>query len=155
VPADEHDVADHRLPYLTSNDWALIGAKAHRRVFKLGEEIIRQGSLGDRIFILRSGEASVEIAVTSKRTVLARLVPGDVCGEIAFLERGKTTAAVVARDTEVEVDEITYGDLRETFEAFPRLATRFYHSLALVLARRLEQTSRQLAGEMAATDRQS
>ena len=140
-------MANHRLPYLTAADWALISAKSKRRVFKRGEEIIRQGSVGDRIFILRSGEASVEIAVTSKGTVVAHLRSGDICGEMAFLERGKTTAAVVAQDAEVEVDEITYSELRDTFEALPRLASRFYHSLAVVLARRLEFTSRELAND--------
>lgn len=146
-------MANQRLRYLTSNDWSLINAKARRRVFKLGEEIIHQGSLGDSVFILRSGEASVELAVTSKRSVLATLGPDDVCGDMAFLERGKATATVVARDTEVKADEISGADLREIFEAFPRLGSRFYLSLAVVLAQRLRHTSRELAREMGAADR--
>jgi CRP-like cAMP-binding protein len=147
-------VANQRLRYLTSNDWSLINARARRRVFKLGEEIIHQGSLGDSIFILRRGEASVELAVTSKRSVLATLGPDDICGDMAFLERGKATATVVARDAEVEADEISASDLREIFEAFPRLGSRFYLSLAIVLAQRLRNTSRELAREMVTSDRQ-
>ncbi|HTS36212.1 MAG TPA: cyclic nucleotide-binding domain-containing protein [Candidatus Solibacter sp.] len=147
-------MANQRLRYLTSNDWSLINARARRRVFKLGEEIIHQGSLGDSIFILRRGEASVELAVTSKRSVLATLGPDDICGDMAFLERGKATATVVARDAEVEADEISASDLREIFEAFPRLGSRFYLSLAIVLAQRLRNTSRELAREMVTSDRQ-
>jgi CRP-like cAMP-binding protein len=72
---------------------------------------------------------------------------------MAFLTRGKATAAVVAKDEPVEADEIEEAALRETFEAFPGLASRFYQSLAAVLARRLRDTSRALAREMTMRDR--
>jgi hypothetical protein len=52
----------------------------------------------------------------------------------------------------VEVDEINARELREMFEAFPRLASRFYLSLALLLSQRLKETSRELAREMALHD---
>jgi len=60
---------------------------------------------------------------------------------------------VVANDTEVEADEIRADDLRELFEAFPRLASRFYLSLAVILARRLRDTSRELAKALAMVER--
>jgi len=148
-------VAHNGLAHLTVNDWALLAAKLHRRTYKLGEEIIREGSFGDRICIIRSGEASVELAGTGKRAVLTTLGPDDICGDMAFLERGRTTASVVARDIEVQVDEILATDLRDIFEAFPRFAYRFYLSLAVVLTRRLRETSKTLATEMMASDRRS
>jgi CRP-like cAMP-binding protein len=146
-------VAHNRLRYLTSNDWALMNARMHRRSFRLGEEIIREGSLGDRIYFLRSGEAAVELAGTSTRSIVAKLGPEDICGDMAFLERGVATAAVIAKSEKVETDEITWQDLRDIFHAFPRLASRFYLSLALVLARRLRETSRVLAREMSKSER--
>jgi extracellular factor (EF) 3-hydroxypalmitic acid methyl ester biosynthesis protein len=151
--ADTNRVANNRLEYLTPNDWTLLNAKARRRSFKLGEEIIQEGSFGDSIFVIREGTASVELAGSSSRSIVATLGRDDICGDMAFLERGKTTAAVVAKDVGVEVDEITADDLRDLFEAFPRLAFRFYRSLAVVLARRLHDTSRELAREMALRDR--
>jgi hypothetical protein len=72
---------------------------------------------------------------------------------MAFLEVGKATAAVIAKDEEVEVDEIKAIDLWEIMEAFPRLASRFYRSLALVLVQRLRVTTGELAREMALRDR--
>ncbi|MGD0569996.1 MAG: cyclic nucleotide-binding domain-containing protein [Candidatus Sulfotelmatobacter sp.] len=143
----------NRLQYLSPNDWTLIKAKSVNRTFKLGEEIIQQGALSENIFIIRKGEASVELAGTNSRAILATLAPGDICGEIAFLEKGRATAAVVAKDEEVVVDEINAGELREIFEAFPRLASRFYLSVSLILAQRLKDTSRELAREMALRDR--
>jgi CRP-like cAMP-binding protein len=143
----------NRLQYLSANDWNLIKAKSVRRTFKLGEEIIQQGALSESIFIIHRGEASVELAGTSSRAIVATLGAEDICGDIAFLERGRASAAVVAKDAEVEVDEISAHELREIFEAFPRLASRFYLSLALILAQRLKDTSRELAREMALRDR--
>jgi CRP-like cAMP-binding protein len=145
-------MAGNRLQFLTENDWVLIQASATRRTFKLGEEIIRQGNWGDNLYVIRRGEASVELAGTGARAIVASLGVNDVCGEIAFLERDKASAAVVAKDLEVEVDEISAQELRKILEAFPRLAARFYQSLALVVAQRLKTTSRELAREMALRD---
>jgi extracellular factor (EF) 3-hydroxypalmitic acid methyl ester biosynthesis protein len=145
-------MAGNRLQFLTENDWVLIQAKATRRTYKLGEAIIQQGNWGDSIYVIRRGEASVELAGTGTRAIVATLGPEDVCGEIAFLERDKASAAVVAKDLEVEVDEIGAHELRKILEAFPRLASRFYQSLALVVAQRLKTTSRELAREMTLRD---
>jgi CRP-like cAMP-binding protein len=146
-------MAGNRLQYLTADDWVLLQAKAVRRTFRLGDEIIHQGAWGDSLHIIRRGEATVELAGTGSRAIVARLGPEDVCGDMAFLEQGKATAAVIAADEEVEVDEINAHELRALLEAFPRLASRFYRSLALVLVERLKATSRELAREMALRDR--
>jgi CRP-like cAMP-binding protein len=146
-------MAGDRLRYLTPNDWVLLRAKTARHTFKLGETIIRQGDWGGSIFIIRRGEASVELAGTGSRAIVAGLGPEDICGDMAFLEQSKATAAVVAKDEEVEVEEIEAHALREILEAFPGLASRFYRSLALVLVRRLKATNEELAREMALRDR--
>jgi CRP-like cAMP-binding protein len=148
-------VAHNRLAYLTANDWTILNTSLHRRTFTLGDEIIHQGSFGDRIFIIRQGEASVELTGTTNHVIVATLGPDDICGDMAFLERGRSTASVIARDVDVQVDEIMAGDLREIFEAFPRLGYRFYLSLSVILARRLRDTSRALAAEMIAAERRS
>jgi len=145
-------MAGNRLQYLSPNDWTLIKAKAVQRTYKLGEEIIKQGAMPESIFIIRRGEASVEVTGTDSRAMVAVLGADDICGDIAFLEKGRATAAVIAKDDEVEVDEINSQELREIFEAFPRLASRFYLSLALILAKRLKDTSRELAREISRRD---
>jgi CRP-like cAMP-binding protein len=151
--ADDIGMTGNRLRYLTADDWVLIQAKAVRRIFKLGDEIIRQGAWGDSIYIIRRGEACVELAGTGSRAIVAALGPEDICGDMAFLEKGKATAAVIAKDEEVEVDEVDAHELREILEAFPRLASRFYRSLALVLVQRLRATTGELAREMTLRDR--
>jgi CRP/FNR family transcriptional regulator, cyclic AMP receptor protein len=142
-------MANNRLLYLTANDWVLITAKAKRLTFHLGEEIIKEGALGNTIYVIRSGEASVELTGKESRTVVAKLEREDICGDMAFLEKSAATAAVVAKDEVVEVDAIRADDLRQLFESFPGMGARFYRSLAVVLARRLRETSKQLAREKA------
>ena len=151
--SDITHMAGNGLHYLTKNDWVLINARTKRRIFQLGEEIIQEGGHGEAIFIIRSGEASVEVAGTKSRSVVASLGPDDICGDMAFLEKSQATAAVIAKEERVEADEIRAEELRKLFEAFPSLAYRFYRSLAVVLAHRLRDTSKDLAREMAARDR--
>jgi CRP-like cAMP-binding protein len=146
-------MAGSRLQYLTSNDWVLLQAKATRRTFKLGDEIIHQGEYSKGIYIIRRGEASVQLAASGSRSILASLGPDDICGEMSFLEQSKATAAVIASEVEVEADEVTAPELRAMFVAFPGLASRFYLSLAVILAQRLRVTSKELAREMSLRDR--
>lgn len=58
-----------------------------------GEEVVRQGEVGDRYFVIEAGE----VDVLGDRTVVARLGPGEGFGEIALLRRTPRTATVVAR----------------------------------------------------------
>jgi CRP-like cAMP-binding protein len=146
-------MAGNGLNHLTSNDWVLIQAKTMRRTFKLGEEIIREGEWVHSLYFIRSGEASVELAGTGSRAIVASLGPNDICGEISFLQQCKATAAVIASEEEVEVEEIHVEELRKILDAFPRLASRFYLSLAALLAQRLKEASRELAREMTLRDR--
>ena len=153
--SDVMGMAGNRLHFLTANDWVLIQARTTQRIFKLGDEIIKQGETSKGICIIRRGEASVELAGSGSRSILALLGPDDVCGEIAFLEQGAATASVIAREEEVEVDNIEARELKGMLEAFPGLASRFYLSLAVVLAQRLRVTSKELAREIELRDRRS
>jgi CRP-like cAMP-binding protein len=138
-------MARNRLLYLTTNDWVLITAKAKRLTFRLGEQIIKEGSVGDTLYVVRRGSASVELTGTGSRTVVAELEVEDICGDMDFIEKSTATASVIAKEDRVEVDAIQASALSQIFEAFPGLAYRFYRSLAVVLARRLKETSLQLA----------
>ncbi|MGA7360311.1 MAG: cyclic nucleotide-binding domain-containing protein, partial [Candidatus Sulfotelmatobacter sp.] len=100
------------LQELTRNDWTLIESKAKRINFNLGQEIIKEGDRVDHLYVLCSGSASVELSGTTSKSVIAILVSGDVCGEMAFLGDSRATAAVVAKE-EMEVDAIWADDLRQ------------------------------------------
>ena len=134
----------HALQYLSPNDWTLLSNKAERLKFHLGEEIIRAGSHIDYIYIIRSGSAWVELPTAHATTTLAVLEEGDVCGELAFLGDGTATAAVIAKDVDVEVDAIRVHDLHALCQEMPGFGLRMFHSLAGSLAQRLKNTSAEL-----------
>ena len=127
--------AKNGLVYLTPNDWALIADKAVRRQFKAGESIVQRERRTHGIFLIVKGTASVQIA--SQPTVV-EIGPGQICGEISFLDELPATANVVAKES-VEAYYMDRASLQSMFELFPHLGSRFYHSLAAILSRRLRE----------------
>ncbi len=127
--------AKNGLVYLTANDWTLIADKAVRRQFKPGEPIVQQGKRTHGLFLLLKGTALVQIA--ARGTSLA-IHPGEACGEISFLDELPATANVMA-DGAVEAYYLDRPTLQSMFELFPHLGSRFYHSLAAILSRRLRE----------------
>jgi CRP-like cAMP-binding protein len=140
-------MAGNSLQDLTQNDWTLIESKATRMTFAPGQEIIHEAARIEHLYVIRRGSAAVELAGTTSRSVIATLLSGDVCGEMAFLGSGRATAAVVAKE-EVEVDAVYVDDMRQIVHAFPGFGMRFYRSLAVILVERLRQTSRELQREI-------
>jgi hypothetical protein len=55
----------------------------------------------------------------------------------------------VYAEKETEVDVLDLAVIEEMFANFPHLEARFYKSLALLLSRRLRQTSAELAKSLA------
>ncbi len=123
------------LVYLTANDWALISDKATRRTFKAGETLVQRDRRTHGVYVLLSGTATVEIA---SQAASREIGPGEIFGEISFLDELPATANVVAKDA-VEALFLDRATLQSLFELFPHLGSRFFHSLAAILSRRLRQ----------------
>ena len=126
--------ASNRLEYLTPNDWTLIVDRAKRTPFRKGDVLIQQGKQTKTVYVLVQGRAKVE----SSKAVIAHIGPGQVCGEMAFLENGAASATVTAEDNG-EACAIEWKALSDLFELFPHLGSRFYRSLAVNLSRRLRE----------------
>ena len=122
------------LVYLTANDWALISDKAIRRTFKPGEQFVERDRRTHGVYVLLSGTAVVEIPSQGSREI----GPGEVCGEISFLDELPATANVVAKES-VEAFFLDGATLASLFELFPHLGSRFFHSLAAILSWRLRE----------------
>jgi len=127
--------AKRGLIFLTANDWTLIADKAVRKQWKPGEVLIRKGQSNHGIYILLRGAASVEIPPQKKKVVIDA---GEICGEISFLDELPATITVTAHE-ELEAYFLDRATLQKLFELFPHLGSRFYHSLASGLARRLRE----------------
>ncbi len=134
----QHDLsvlssAKNGLVYLTLNDWALVADKAARMQFKARDPIIHKGRRTHGLYLLLSGTAAVQLPPTGNGPAIG---PGEVCGEISFLDDLPATADVVAQEP-VEAYYLDRPTLQSLFELFPHLGSRFYHSLASSLSRRL------------------
>jgi CRP-like cAMP-binding protein len=127
--------AKQGLQYLTPNDWALIADKAARLQFKAGDSIVQQGKRTHGVYLLLKGTASVQVPVQG---TIPAIGPGEVCGEISYLDELPATANVVAKEA-VEAYYLDRTTLQSLFELFPHLGSRFYRSLASILSRRLRE----------------
>lgn len=123
------------LLYLTPNDWTLIADKAARMCFKAGDAIVQKGKRTHGVYVLLKGSASVQLAGRDKSPAIG---PGEVCGEISFIDELPATADVIAQEA-VEAFYMDRPMLQSLFELFPHLGSRFYRSLASSLSRRLRE----------------
>jgi len=140
--------AKNGLNYLTANDWTLISDKASRMQFRPGDQFVHRGKRTQGIYLLLKGTAFVQIAAYGKPREIG---PGDVCGEISFLDELPATADVVANET-VSAYYLDRPTLQSLFELFPHLGSRFYRSLASILSRRLRELIDRPAPVKEATD---
>jgi CRP-like cAMP-binding protein len=140
VVAQEKPATSSPLDFVTTNDWILIKAGARQVKVAPGDSLIVQDSPGGVMYLLRSGSARI----VANGATLAHLGPGQICGEIAFLDNELSSATVIAEET-VEADAIEWAELHRIFRMFPHVGSRFYQSLAVLLSRRLRETSGRLA----------
>jgi CRP-like cAMP-binding protein len=124
----------HGLVYLTANDWALVADKASRVHFKEGSILIQKGKRANGVYLLLKGSVRVVIPSQASRT----LGPGEICGEMSFLEDSAASASVIA-EGDVEAYHLDRPTLQSLFELFPHLGSRFYRSLAMNLSHRLRE----------------
>jgi CRP-like cAMP-binding protein len=124
----------HGLVYLTSNDWALVVDKANRVQFKEGTILIQKGKRANGVYLLLKGSARVVIPSQASRI----LGPGEICGEMSFLEDSPASASVIA-EGDVEAYHLDRSALQSLFELYPHLGSRFYRSLATNLSHRLRE----------------
>jgi CRP-like cAMP-binding protein len=128
----------NRLEYLNSEDWALLVDKAEVLAFAKDEVIIQAGVRPRQLFFIVRGKALIESARGLK---FAEVSEGDICGEMSFLEDTIAAARVVAEEN-VETVAIEWTTLHQLFQQHPHIGSRFFHSLALNLSRRLRRQLR-------------
>ena len=125
--------AKNGLTYLTVNDWTLLADKASRVHFKKGDVLVKRGKATNGVYLLLKGSAKVQLA---SQPIPRTIGPGEICGEMSFLEDTAASADVLA-DENVEAYHLDHPTLHGLFELFPHLGSRFYRSLATNLSRRL------------------
>ena len=121
---------------LTDVERDALTAAATLRRGKAGEQIIRQGKVLDRMFIILEGQA--EVWVNGKH--VATLSGQPLVGEIEFLDMLPATADVLLLQ-ETDLIELNYAALTGLMEKQPRLGYVLMREIARIEARRLRETA--------------
>ena len=104
------------------------------RSFRSGEVVFRQGDVGDRIYVVKSGDVEVVREDPEKGEVLlARLGKGAYFGEMALLTDAPRNASVRAVG-DVTTLAIARDDFHSLFSSIPA----FEHSIRQVLKERAQ-----------------
>jgi len=119
-------------------DWLVPRAVSHR--VKKGTVLFCKGDTGSKLYVVCAG--AVRISATSEQgsyAIFNMIAPGDIFGEIAFLDRGPRTAdAVVVENGEVMAIE------RRDFILLLRERPEVSMRLIEILCSRLRRTSEQV-----------
>ncbi len=141
-PIDKRSLLrDH--PFFKGLDEAVIDwlvPRALSRKLKKGSVLFRKGDAGTKLYAVCAG--AIRISCTSEQgndVILNLIIPGDIFGEISFLDRGSRTAdAVVIEDSEVM--EIDRQDFSQLMREYPEVSMR----LIDILCSRVRRTSEQV-----------
>jgi CRP-like cAMP-binding protein len=125
-------------------NWLVSNGKA--RQISAGTVIIQQGAPVDSVFIVIDGQ----LLVYTGSVEIARLLAGEIVGEISFVDLRPPSASVKAA-VDSQVLAIDKALLRAKLQKDLGFASRFYLSLATFLADRLRvATARLSAGQQGA-----
>ena len=100
-----------------------------------GDVIIEEGSKGSWIYVILEGSAKVKKRTPKGMITIDILREGEVFGEMAFLEGGKSprSASIIAAEGQVKVGLLDTQKLIDDYEAVPSELRTLIGSLMLKL----------------------
>jgi CRP-like cAMP-binding protein len=115
-----------------------------------GNIIIHQDSLGQALYILKEGAATVRRRdpVTGVEKELATLLQGELIGEMSLIDDHLASADVVAKG-DVELLVIPRRDFEKLIASNDKLAIKVYRCFCAALSDRLRKANQKLAEERA------
>ena len=105
-----------------------------------GEIIVRQGDVGDRMFVIQKGRAQVLVEKDGQETPIRVAQEGELIGEMAIFERHVRSATVRALG-EVRVLTVDKKNFLKRIHEDPSLAFRVVQTMS----RRVRELSDELA----------
>ena len=118
----------------------LLAFTSERLSFMSGDEVCRQGDVGDAAYIILDGDADVMVDARGGPVRVASVGRNDIIGEIAILCDVPRTATVVAR-TDLETLRISKDHFFQLVKQFPQIGVEVMHELA----QRLHHTTQSLS----------
>lgn len=117
-------------------DW--LGRNGTTRYVHSGTVLIHEGSTIEDIYVVLDGKLSVLVRAVGDQEI-ARLLAGEIVGEISFVDSRPPSASVVTtQDSHVLV--ISRSILMSKLRTDNAFSARFYRAVATLLADRLRKT---------------
>jgi glutaminase len=138
------------LRTLAASDLDALASLLDATTYDVGDVIVHEGELADRLFFMLSGSATVRIAVGDGEGRTRRLRtfgPGTVFGEAALIDGGRRTATVVA-DEPITLRSLSVDALNGLATSEPQIHARLLEGLSPYLSEML----RRALGEIRALD---
>ncbi|CAN1211345.1 Cyclic nucleotide-binding protein [Tumidithrix helvetica PCC 7403] len=129
-------------------DWMIL--KGRKETIAPGKVLIQEGKAIDAFYIVVNGNFSVRIESLDNKE-LARIVSGEIVGEISFID-ARPPLATVRAETESLVLSIPRLQLNAKLQQDTGFASRFYHALAICLSDRMRGTVSRLGYGMELED---
>jgi CRP-like cAMP-binding protein len=122
----------------------LLAFTSERLRFAAGQNLMRQGEMGDTAYLILSGEADVLVDTGDGPVKVARVGRNSFVGEMAILRDQPRTATVTAV-TELSTLKISKEGFFQLIEDSPKIAIEMMR----ILVKRLETTTLDLSGARA------
>jgi CRP-like cAMP-binding protein len=129
------------LGALSDQDVEWLVSTGSRQEFAAGSTLVEEGRHIDTVFITLLGRLSVTSEVAGGKEI-DRLGPGDIVGEMSFVDSLPPSATVIAEEDTV-VLTIPRPALAMKLEQDSGFASRFYLAIAIFLSDRMRDMIRQ------------
>ena len=136
--------SDHPLfRYLTEDERRRVESIGEVRRIAEGAYLIRAGELDSRLFAIEDGHLDIEVMRDGELAIVATVGPGDVLGEVSFIDDSPRTVSVKAGE-ETTVRAWDKRTLSEALAFEPQLLAKFAVAMSELLVERLRDTARRV-----------
>ena len=135
---------------LNSRDLEWVLTQGHEEQVIANTAVIEEGETPDDLILVLSGLLDVRLSGMKDHRI-ATLGPGELLGELSFLEGRAASASVTAVENS-QLLRLPLASLRQELERDAHFSSRLYRALAVAGARRLRAREAHFAGLLASQD---
>jgi CRP-like cAMP-binding protein len=137
--------SDHPLfRYLTAEERARIERIGELRLVNANVFLIHAGEIDGTLYTVEEGHLDIVTMRDGNPTVVATVGPGDVLGEVSFLDDSPRTTSVRAGEEPVTVRAWDKRSLSEGLAFEPQVLAKFAVAMCELLVERMRDTARRV-----------
>jgi CRP/FNR family transcriptional regulator, cyclic AMP receptor protein len=137
--------SDHPLfRYLDDDERRQIEKIGEVKTIKANDFLIRARDVDSTLFAVEEGHLDIVVNKEGKSTVVATVGPGDVLGEVSFIDDSPRTVSVKAGEENAVVRAWDKKTLSSALFKEPALLAKFSVALCELLVERLRDTARRV-----------